>query len=67
MWQVILQTTHSLKQCRTITHSFFFFEKQTHTQERRKEFLKIICYAQIYTKKKKLKIEHLIDYKVINF
>ena len=32
--QVILHTIHSLKQCGTITHSFF--EKQTHTQEREK-------------------------------
>ena len=32
--RVILYTTHSLKQCGTITHSFF--EKQTHMQEREK-------------------------------
>ena len=34
MEQVILHTTHSLKQYETIT--FFFFEKQTHTQGRGK-------------------------------
>ena len=36
----MLHITCSLKQCETITHSFFFFfEKQTHTQAREKGVL----------------------------
>ena len=38
--QVILHTTYSLKQCETITYSFFFlfsFYKQTHTHKNEEE------------------------------
>jgi len=31
-WSKLYYTQHTLKQRGTITHSFFFFEKQTHTQ-----------------------------------
>ena len=33
--QIILHTTHSLKECETITH-YFFWETNTHTAGREK-------------------------------